>query len=96
MFSTPKFLRQVDFAAARTHRYVTPPECDADVHGVCAGPDSREGGEPRALHFCSLLVPDPRECGCGPDQPAEQRLGVGARLPSICRPLMHSVNSWLR
>lgn len=93
MFSTPKFLRQVGFAAARTHRYVTPPERDADVHGVCAGPDGREGGEPRALHLRGLLVPDPGECGCGSDKPAEQRLGVGACLSSISKPFILSVNS---
>lgn len=43
-----------------------------------AGPDSRAGGSPGAVHIRCLLVPDPGECGRGPDQPAEQRLGVRA------------------
>lgn len=79
-FLTWKFLRQIGFDAARTHRYLTPPQCDANVHWMCAGPDSRERGKPRAVHICCLLVPDSGECGCGPDQPTEQRLGVGTHF----------------
>lgn len=75
---TFNFLRQVGFALARTCRHLTPPELNAAVHGVCAGPDSCTRGEPRALRIGRLRVPDPGECGGGPDQPAEQGLGVGA------------------
>ena len=74
---TCKFLRQVGFALARTCRHLTPPELNAAVHGVCAGPDGCARGEPRALCIRRLRVPDPGECSGGPDQPAEQGLGVG-------------------
>lgn len=87
-----KFLRQIGFATARTHGHLTPPQRDADVHGVCAGPDGRAGGSPGAVHIRRLLVPDPGECGRGPDQPAQQRLGVRAPfcphfqiLPAFCK-----------
>lgn len=73
-----EFLRQIGFATARTHGHLAAPQRDADVHGVRAGPDGCAGGPPRAVHIRRLLVPDPGECGRGPDQPAQQRLGVRA------------------
>ena len=89
--------KTIGFAAARAHRHLPPPERNAVVHGVCAGPDGRARGRPGALRIRRLLVPDPGERGGGPDQPAEQRLGVGAPLPSISRGFLPSVNwcpSW--
>lgn len=78
LFLTWKFLRQIGSAAARTHRHLTPPERDADVHRVCAGPHGHAERRPGAMHVRCFLVPDSGECGSGPDQPTEQRLGVGA------------------
>lgn len=94
---TCKFLRQVGFALARTCRHLTPPELNAAVHGVCAGPDGCARGEPGALRICRLRVPDPGECGGGPDQPAEQGLGVGGPYcpsPSFL-PALHTLVSKL-
>ena len=71
-------LRRVGFAAAGAHGHPAPPERDAAVRGVRAGPDGRARGQPRALRVRRLPVPDPGERGGGPDRPAEQGLGVGA------------------
>lgn len=78
-------LTHLDFhlpAVARAHRHPDAPSNDALLHRLRPGDGGRSSWRNGAWGVGRLSLPGPGECGGGPDQPAQQRVGVRNHLNS--------------
>lgn len=69
-------------AAARAHGHSDAPAYDALLHRLRPGDGGRSSWRHGARGVGRLSLPGPGECGGGPDQPAQQRVGVRSHLNS--------------
>lgn len=61
---------------ARAYRHSDAPADDAFIHRLRPGDGGSSSWWDGAWRVGRLPLPSPGECGCGPDQPAQQRVGV--------------------
>lgn len=61
---------------ARAYRHPDAPTDDAFIHRLRSGDGSSSSWWDGAWCVSCLPLPSPGQCGCGPDQPAQQRVGV--------------------
>lgn len=61
---------------AWAYRHPDAPTDDAFIHRLCPGDGGSSSWRDGARRVGRLPLPSPGQCGCGPDQPAQQRVGV--------------------